>query len=103
MITPQKIVDRGENEKGAWDNMRLECDCGNGESIELEWDTTVEWPDYLLVSLVPTRYGFFGRIKAAIKILFAKEPSYGEVVLDDTSGKMLYHFFENHYSKSENT
>ena len=92
MITPQIIesYDYGEH------CVRLECDCSNGERVELMWDE--EDPDWRLlwVSLIPTRYGFFGRISAALKMLFSKEPTWGEVVLTQEAVGKLASFLSEH-------
>lgn len=94
MIEPQQIV---KIEKG-FDDVRLECDCNNGEKIELAWDDD-DWDDewrYLWISLVPSRLGLFGRIKAASKMLFSKDPTWGEVLLNKESVQVFADFLDRH-------
>lgn len=94
------VRDKGSYPTGElWENLRLECDCGNGERVVLSFDENEGYPDYLEVILVPARLGFFGRIKAAFKTLVAKDPVYGEVILDEESVGKMSEFFHNHYTK----
>lgn len=92
MIEPQRIV---KIEDG-FDDVRLECDCHNGEKIELAWDADDEDYQCLWISLIPSRLGFWGRIKASAKMLFSKDPSWGEVLLNKESAKVFAEFMERH-------